>query len=61
MLVVAHGNSIRALIKYMEAVDDEDIKNVEMPFGTVLDYQVDEDGKMLQRNDIKIDIIAPHA
>lgn len=61
VLVVAHGNSIRALIKYMEAVDDEDIKNVEMPFGTVLDYQVDEDGKMLQRNDIKIDIIAPHA
>lgn len=61
VLMVAHGNSIRALIKYMEAVDDEAIKDVEMPFGTVLDYQVDDDGKMLQRYDIKIDIIAPHA
>ena len=61
VLMVAHGNSIRALIKYMEVVDDEDIKNVEMPFGTVLSYQVDDDGKMLQREDIKIDMVAPHA
>lgn len=61
VLIVAHGNSIRALIKYMEVVDDEDIRNVEMPFGTVLDYEVDEEGKMLKRNDIKIEMTAPHA
>lgn len=61
ILIVAHGNSIRALIKYMEVIDDEDVKDIEMPFGTILDYQVDEEGKMVKRNDIKIEMVAPNA
>jgi 2,3-bisphosphoglycerate-dependent phosphoglycerate mutase len=62
VLMVAHGNSIRALIKYMEAIDDDGIKSVEMPFGTVLNYEaVDDDGRMLKRNDIKIEMVAPNA
>ncbi|HSW74395.1 MAG TPA: 2,3-bisphosphoglycerate-dependent phosphoglycerate mutase [Candidatus Saccharimonadales bacterium] len=62
VLLVAHGNSIRALIKYMEVISDEDIAGVEMPFGTIIEYTVSEDGgKMVQRNDITIDITPPHA
>lgn len=61
VLMVAHGNSIRALIKYMEFISDEDIATVEMPFGTVINYKISEDGRMVARNDIKIEIVAPHA
>lgn len=61
ILIVAHGNSLRALIKYMENVSDEDIKNVEMPFGTVYEYDVDEEGKSLDKKVIKIEMTAPHA
>lgn len=61
VLIVAHGNSLRALIKYMENVSDEDIKNVEMPFGTVYEYDVDEEGKSLDKKVIKIEMTAPHA
>lgn len=61
ILVVAHGNSLRALIKYMENVSDEDIKGVEMPFGTVYEYDVDEEGKSLDKKVIKIEMTAPHA
>lgn len=61
ILVVAHGNSLRALIKYMEDVSDEDIKNVEMPFGTVYEYDVNEEGKSLDKKVVKIEMTAPHA
>lgn len=61
VLIVAHGNSLRALIKYMENISDEDIKNVEMPFGTVYEYDVDEEGKSLDKKVIKIEMTAPHA
>lgn len=56
VLMVAHGNSIRALIKHMEVISDEDIAGVEMPFGNVIEYKINEDGKMIARNDIKIEI-----
>ncbi|HMR73187.1 MAG TPA: 2,3-bisphosphoglycerate-dependent phosphoglycerate mutase [Candidatus Saccharibacteria bacterium] len=39
ILLVAHGNSIRALIKYLEGISDEDIADVEMKFGQVLVYR----------------------
>ena len=38
ILMVAHGNSIRALIKYLENISDENIADVEMKFGQVLIY-----------------------
>jgi 2,3-bisphosphoglycerate-dependent phosphoglycerate mutase len=44
VLVVAHGNSIRALMKYIENIPDADIKNLEMLFGGVLIYHLDSDG-----------------
>jgi 2,3-bisphosphoglycerate-dependent phosphoglycerate mutase len=47
VLVVAHGNSLRAIIKYIENIADEDIAQVEMPFGAVIIYSVDDNGHMI--------------
>ena len=44
VLVVAHGNSIRALMKYIEQISDEKISTLEMPFNTILIYTLDPNG-----------------
>ncbi len=44
VLVVAHGNSIRSIMKYIENISDEGIADVEMPFGSFLIYDLDENG-----------------
>lgn len=38
ILLVAHGNSIRALIKHLDQVPEAEMANVEMPFGRLLVY-----------------------
>lgn len=49
VLMVAHGNSIRSLIKYLEDIADHDIGGVEMDFGTILIYDIDEDGVVFNK------------
>jgi len=49
VIVVAHGNSLRALIKYIESISDEDISNVEMEFGSIVIYDVDKEGHMINK------------
>ena len=39
ILIVAHGNSLRALIKYIEKISDEDIPNLELPTGKPILYK----------------------
>ncbi len=41
VLVSAHGNSIRALIKHLEGVSDADITALEIPTGVPIVYQLD--------------------
>lgn len=41
ILVAAHGNSIRALIKYLDGVSDSDIVNLNIPNGIPLVYELD--------------------
>jgi 2,3-bisphosphoglycerate-dependent phosphoglycerate mutase len=41
LLVVAHGNSIRAMVKYLDGVADEDIVGVNIPTGLPLVYELD--------------------
>lgn len=41
VLVVAHGNSLRALIKHLEDISDEDIPALEIPTGVPLVYELD--------------------
>lgn len=61
ILLVAHGNSIRSLIKYIESISDEDIAKVEMIFGKALYYHVDGEGKMIDRDEKSIDTTPPPA
>ena len=49
VLVVAHGNSCRALMKYIEDISDAGIKDVEMPFGAIYIYELDESGRMVRK------------
>lgn len=61
ILVVAHGNSIRALVKYLESVSDADISQIEMIFGTALIYEVDTSGIMVSKAIRTIDRPLPPA
>ena len=42
VMICAHGNSLRALMKYIENISDEDIAKVNMPTGIPLVYELDE-------------------
>jgi 2,3-bisphosphoglycerate-dependent phosphoglycerate mutase len=42
ILVSAHGNSIRAIVKYLDDVDDETIAGINIPTGIPLKYELDE-------------------
>ncbi len=41
LLVVAHGNSIRALVKYLDGISDDDIVGLNIPNGIPLVYELD--------------------
>jgi len=43
VLVVAHGNSLRALCKHLERIGDEDIVELEIPTGIPFYYELDDD------------------
>lgn len=49
VLVSAHGNSLRALVKYLEDLSDEQIVKVEIPTGVPLVYRLDEHGKIIEK------------
>jgi 2,3-bisphosphoglycerate-dependent phosphoglycerate mutase len=49
ILLVAHGNSIRALTKYIEQISDEDVSKINMLFGAVVIYDLDQDGHMIKK------------
>lgn len=61
ILIVAHGNSLRALMKYIESISDSDVESLEMPFGEITEYIVDEEGCMQQKTAHHIDSPAPNA
>ena len=42
VLIVAHGNSLRALVKYLDNVSDTDITEMNIPTGISLIYELDE-------------------
>ena len=49
VLIAAHGNSLRALIKYLDEVSEEDILGMNVPTGMPLVYELDEDLKPISR------------
>ncbi len=42
VLVSAHGNSLRGLVKHLDGISDEDIPGLEIPTGVPLVYELDE-------------------
>ena len=49
VLIVAHGNSLRALVKYLDHVSDQDIVELNIPTGMPLVYELDDALKPLNR------------
>jgi len=45
VLIAAHGNSLRALVKYLDGMSDEDVVGLNIPTGIPLVYELDEDLK----------------
>ena len=45
VIIVAHGNSIRALVKYLDKISDKDIAGVNIPTGFPLVYELTDDLK----------------
>lgn len=48
-LIVAHGSTLRALIKYLEAVPDDQIDAVEVPNGQPIIYHLDEHLRIVEK------------
>lgn len=44
VLVTAHGNSLRALVKHLDGISDDDIAGLNIPTGMPLVYEIDEHG-----------------
>ena len=49
VLVVAHGNSLRALVKHLESISDQDIPGLELGTAEVWLYQVDPSGQVVSK------------
>ncbi len=43
MLIAAHGNSLRALVKHLDGISDADIPALNIPTGVPLVYRLDDD------------------
>ncbi len=48
VLVAAHGNSLRALVKYLDNIPDDEIVKLNIPTGIPLVYELDEDLKPIK-------------
>jgi 2,3-bisphosphoglycerate-dependent phosphoglycerate mutase len=50
LVIAAHGNSIRALVKYLDGISDDDIVGLNIPNGIPLVYELDADLKPLRHH-----------
>jgi 2,3-bisphosphoglycerate-dependent phosphoglycerate mutase len=48
VLITAHGNTIRALVKYLDNVDEQTIVELNIPTGIPLVYELDENLKPIR-------------
>ena len=51
VLVAAHGNSLRSLIKFLDNISDEDIVKLEIPTGAPIHYVINGDGSVKSKKD----------
>ena len=47
VLIAAHGNSLRALVKHLDNISDDDIAGLNIPTGIPLVYEIAEDGSVV--------------
>lgn len=48
VIIAAHGNSLRALVKYLDNISDDDIVRMNIPTGIPLVYELDDDLKPIK-------------
>ena len=48
-MIVAHGNSLRALVKYLDKISDEEIMKLNIPTGVPLVYELDKEFNQISR------------
>ena len=48
IIISAHGNTLRALVKYLDNIEDDDIENMNIPTGIPLVYELDDDLKPIR-------------
>lgn len=48
LIIAAHGNSLRALVKYLDGMPDDEIVSLNIPTGVPLVYELDEDLKPIK-------------
>ena len=51
VLVAAHGNSLRSLVKFLDNISNEDIVKIEIPTGAPIHYVINEDGSVKSKKD----------
>jgi 2,3-bisphosphoglycerate-dependent phosphoglycerate mutase len=49
VLISAHGNSLRALVKHLSSIPDEEITGLEIPTGQPIVYELDDDLRAVDR------------
>jgi 2,3-bisphosphoglycerate-dependent phosphoglycerate mutase len=61
VLVTAHGNTLRALVKYLDGLDDLAVEELEVPFGQILIYDFDSKGQIMSKDIRQINTVQPKA
>ncbi|EIP0690378.1 2,3-diphosphoglycerate-dependent phosphoglycerate mutase [Listeria monocytogenes] len=49
VVIAAHGNSLRALVKFLEGISDDEIMDLEIPTGVPLVYELNDDLKPVNK------------
>lgn len=49
VLIVAHGNSLRALVKYLENISDKAVENLEIATGEIYVYKINDKGHIVSK------------
>lgn len=64
VIIAAHGNSLRALVKYLDDISDKEITELNIPTGVPLVYELDENLKVIPHKEaiapLKVFLILQH-
>ncbi|MBV7363340.1 phosphoglyceromutase [Actinomycetaceae bacterium TAE3-ERU4] len=61
IMIAAHGNSLRAIVKHLDDISDEEIAGLNIPTGIPLVYELDEDLKPITKGGRYLDPAAAEA